>query len=126
MGDIIEGVYHVFRHAETLLDKLESNNSNRVISLSNQGIGLLDFGTNPKEGKGRLAIEEAEKQTEAFFKRQEEQVAGLIPLSSEEIPDICADESDRVQDPLVSSSPIMENISEMEQSPSNISTRYLC
>ena len=83
IGQLLMGVCLVFRHAETLIDKIDCDprDKDRVIALNNQGISLLDFKTNPMAGKGALAIDEAEKTTEDFFKIQEKKFQRVVRSS---------------------------------------------
>ena len=103
IGQLLLGVYTVFRGAEALMDKIDSDprNKNRIIALDNQGIGLTDFNTNPSEGKGKKAIVEAEKKTEEFFKKQEKEIEGFISSSDpEEMKTLNLNENANVQDQL--------------------------
>ena len=88
IGQLLIGVYSVFRHAETLIDKMDCDprEKDRIIALDNKGISLLAFNTNPMAGKGAHAMDAAEKTTEEFFAKQEKEVAGFLPAPSVKLP----------------------------------------
>lgn len=84
IGQLLMGVYSVFRHAETILDKADSDprDKERIVALDNQGISLLSFSTTPMLGKGAKASDAAEKITNEFLDKQEEKVKALADKST--------------------------------------------
>lgn len=77
LGDVVGGVLGVLHDIEGILDQ-QAANEKRVIALDKQDIGLTEFGANSQEGKGKRAIEGAEKKTEQFFQKQKKEVAGVL------------------------------------------------
>lgn len=63
--DILKALQNVFRHGEKLLANLEYNRApdRRIIRISTEGIGTLEFGVDPYEGKGVQAIQRAREDT---------------------------------------------------------------
>lgn len=101
IGDVLKGVFQVYRHAEFLLGKLDSYNFNRVIALSNEGIRLYNFNTSPFEGKGKKAVEAAEAKVKEVLNKKRAIIQGFLSLASlDEGTSEEEEEDNRVENPL--------------------------
>ena len=80
VGQLVLGVYEIFRHAETLISRVDEDprNKERIIALDTCGISLFGFNTNTVIGKGFDAAHFAEETTEHFFAKQEKKFQHLL------------------------------------------------